>query len=229
MSKQVLLSRSLHHANTSAYGTLESLLQHLLGNVDAALNHADASINFAQKFHLPFWGSIATLLKGWALCRRGDTDQGIKLVQSSIARCRETGAEAVMTLFHSALADSYRLAGAYEEALAAAETGISISMHQSEGFHEAELHRLKGVVLTHLRPKSFSEAERSLLQALGVSRSQGSKSMELRIATDLSRFWRMQKRTSEALSLLSPVYNWFTEGFDTQDLKDAKVELALLQ
>jgi predicted ATPase len=97
---------------------------------------------------------------------------------------------------------------------------------QQEGRgYEAELHRLKGVLLLSLSPNHRTEAEACFQQALDIARHQQAKSLELRAATSLARLWQSQGKRQDACELLEPVYGWFTEGFDTADLQDAKVLL----
>ncbi len=97
-----------------------------------------------------------------------------------------------------------------------------------ERFCEAELYRLKGELLLQQSPDNATEAAACFHRALDVSRNQAAKSWELRAATSLARLWQQQGKTGEARALLAPVYDWFTEGFDTADLKDAKALLAQL-
>ena len=94
-----------------------------------------------------------------------------------------------------------------------------------EHLWEAELHRLKGVLVLQRDSGAAEEAERCFHRALEVSRSQQARSLELRAAMSLTRLWQQQGKTDEAHDLLAPIYDWFTEGFDTQDLKDAKALL----
>ena len=94
-----------------------------------------------------------------------------------------------------------------------------------ERFYEAELHRLQGELLLQQSPDQQSDAEASFHKALDVSRRQEAKSLELRAAMSLARLWQHQGKKQEAHELLAPIYDWFTEGFDTQDLKDAKALL----
>ncbi len=94
-----------------------------------------------------------------------------------------------------------------------------------ERWYEAELHRLKGELLLSQSSDKLSQAETSFHQALSVSRSQQARSLELRAATSLARLWQSQDKRQEAYDLLAPVHGWFTEGFDTEDLQEAKALL----
>jgi predicted ATPase len=118
--------------------------------------------------------------------------------------------------FHAALGDAYRMAGNYD---AAARTEGPICREQAEGLREAELHRLKGLILLSQDNEDLTGAEEHFARALEVARIQQSRSMELRISTDYARLWQRQDKTKQARELLAPIYNWFTEGFNMPALK----------
>jgi predicted ATPase len=121
------------------------------------------------------------------------------------------------------LADALARQGEYGAALAAAREGLEAREHTGNRQWEAEPHRLAGVALFGLN--RVDEGQSALEEALRVARRQQAKAYELRAATSLTRLWGEQHRQAEARDLLAPVYGWFTEGFDTADLKDAKVLL----
>jgi predicted ATPase len=98
-----------------------------------------------------------------------------------------------------------------------------------ERWWEAELYRLKGELLSPSSMENWAEAETCFRQAIDVARRQQAKSLELRAAMSLSRLWQQQGKRAEARQLLAPIYNWFTEGFETADLQEAKALLAELQ
>ena len=125
----------------------------------------------------------------------------------------------------AALADGQRVAGQYAEALGAVESGLAVATATGQHFWNAGLHRLKGELLLATDPASSAEAEVLFHRALDIARAQEAKSFELRAATSLARLWQCQGKRAEARALLAPVYAWFTEGFDTGDLVEAKVLL----
>ena len=116
-----------------------------------------------------------------------------------------------------------RVGRQHEDALAALEVALGIAEETGERASRAELHRLKGEIL--LQQRAAGEAERCFRRALEVAREQKAKSNELRAATSLARLWQRQGKQAQARDLLLPLYDWFTEGFDTPDLKDAKALL----
>ena len=109
------------------------------------------------------------------------------------------------------------------------EEALAIVERTEERVYEAELHRLKGELVLQSGVRSLElEAEECFHQSIAVARKQEAKSLELRTATSLARLWQQQGKKAEARELLTPIYNWFTEGFDTADLKDAKALLVAL-
>ena len=101
--------------------------------------------------------------------------------------------------------------------------------HTGERYYEAEVHRLKGELLLQLSSDNRTEAETCFQQAISIAQNQQAKSLELRAVMSLSRLWQQQGKRQEAHDLLAPVYNWFTEGFDTADLQDARALLNILE
>ncbi len=126
------------------------------------------------------------------------------------------------------LADALIFSGRDEEALACLDNGLTLSVRPGEVWLDAELHRLRGeLLLKTIEPDPWG-AERDLRAAIDIARGQSAKLFELRAATSLGRLWRGQDRRTEALDLLAPVYDWFTEGFGTVDLQEARAVLAEL-
>src|SRR5262249_40951562 len=142
-----------------------------------------------------------------------------------LSTLRATGAEKQRTYFLALLAEGYRGTGEVQEGLRVLAEALAAAHHSGERYCEAELHRLKGELLLLQSTDHHAEAEACFHQALDVARHQQAKSLELRAATSLARLWQQQGKHQAAHDLLAPVYHWFTEGFDTADLIDAKVLL----
>ena len=123
------------------------------------------------------------------------------------------------------LAEALALAGKIEGALAALDDAMATATVSGERAWDAEIHRLYGELTGRLPHTDRAKAEDSFRTALAIAREQGTRGYELRAATSLARLWREQGRRGEARDLLAPLYGWFTEGFDTSDLKDAKALL----
>jgi predicted ATPase len=180
----------------------------------------------ATEHGLVGWAANGAILHGWAVADGGETQAGIAELRQGLA-----AKEAIGVLQHtpSGLGLLARLSIAIQnsgEALSVLDEALARVDRLEEHWFEAELHRLKGEALLILSPKRAAEAEACYEQALAIARSQSAKLWELRAATSLARLWRDQGRPDDARALLAPVYDWFTEGFDTADLKEAKALLA---
>jgi predicted ATPase len=166
------------------------------------------------------------MLRGWALAEQGQVEDGITQLQQGLAACQATGTETVPIRCLPWLAAVYAKAGQAEKGLAVLAEALALVDKTRTGFGEAELYRLKGELT--LRSKSQSsesqiqEAEACFFKAIEVARCQNAKSWELRTSTSLARLWQQQGKVKQAHQMLSEIYNWFTEGFDTADLQEAK-------
>jgi predicted ATPase len=169
--------------------------------------------------------------RGWALAMQGQGEAGLAQVRQGIAAWRATGAAAHVPYLCTMLAEVCDHLGHPEDGLQAlAEAHTLVEQHE-ERWWEAEVCRLRGVLLLSaecgVRSAELA-AEECFQRALDVARRQEAKSLELRAAMSLSRLWQQQGQREEAHALLAPVYAWFTEGFDTADLQEAKALLEAL-
>jgi predicted ATPase/class 3 adenylate cyclase len=182
-------------------------------------------IELSGDHHLQGWSANGMIFHGWAAGQRGVTEAGIAELRRGLA-----AKEAIGILLNTS-SQLGLLAGLYVairnpgEALKRLDEALALGDRLDERWFEAELHRLKAEALLAGSPERASEAEACYHQALAIARDQGARLWELRAATSLARLWRDQDRRAEAHGLLAPVYDWFTEGFDTADLKDAKALL----
>jgi predicted ATPase len=172
--------------------------------------------------------AVGTVLQGWALARQGAGTDGIARLRKGLAAYRATGAEAFSTYYLALLAETQLRGGQTEDGLSVVAEALSLVGRNDERWWEAELHRLKGLLALQEMAPDERKAEICFQQTLDVARRQQAKSWELRASTSLARLWRDQGRRTEAHGLLAPIYGWFTEGFDTMDLKEAKALLAEL-
>jgi predicted ATPase len=136
-----------------------------------------------------------------------------------------TGAEVYRPYYLSLLAQAYAYVEQIEDGLNTLDEALTLAEKHDERWCEAELHRLQGQLLLQQSPDNATEAETYFHQAIAIAQNQSAKSWELRAATSLAQLWHSQGKRQEAYDLLAPVYSWFTEGFDTADLKDAKALL----
>jgi predicted ATPase len=157
------------------------------------------------------------------MVQNGDVVEGISLMRRGWTACRATGAQGNMTAFIALLASACEIAGQIEEAMTLLNDALQIAERTGERWLAADLYRHKGQLL--LRQGHSEAAEDLYLKALSIAEEQGAKLWELRAAASLAQLRRDQGRNTEALDFLAPVYGWFTEGFDTPDLKEAKALL----
>jgi predicted ATPase len=197
-------------------------------DVLAVHEHAEAAVTLSTEQGFPLWAAMGTSWRGWALAMQGQGEEGIAQVRQGIATWRTTGAMLNVPYFCTLLADVSAHLGHPEDGLQALTEAHTLMEQHEERWWEAEIYRLRGLLLLQQTGTPQTEAEAWLQRALDVARRQEAKSLELRAAMSLARLWQQQGKRAEAHDLLAPVYDWFTEGFDTADLQDAKALLAAL-
>ena len=195
----------------------------------ATQERAEAAIVLATEQGFPYWRAAGAMMCGWALAHQGEAREGIAQINQGLTAFRATGAEILRPYCLALLSEAHGILGEPEAGLTALAEVLTLVDKTGECWYEAELHRLKGALLLQLAPDHQAEAETCFLKALDIARSQAAKSWELRAATSLARLWQQQGKRQEAYDLLAPVYGWFTEGFDTADLQDAKALLDALR
>jgi predicted ATPase len=182
-------------------------------------------IAISTEHGFPHWLAYGTILRGWALTAQGEGAEGIDQMRQGLVAHRATGAGIQRPYFLALLAESYGKAGQLEEGLSLLVEATTQVDNTGERHWEAELHRGKGELLLMQQGQKVGEAEECFRQALDTARRQQAKSLELRAAMSLSRLWQQEGKQEEAHQLLAGIYGWFTEGFDTPDLIEAKVLL----
>lgn len=183
-------------------------------------------IRLSAEEGLVFYRAIGTIQRGWLQTEAGQVDEGIAQMIEGAAIWQARGTMAYRVFCLALLAEAYGKAGKIEEGLSVLPQALDAVEKTGERYWAAELYRLKGELL--LMQGDETEAEASFGNAIGVARQQSAKSWELRATVSLSRLWQKQGKREEARQMLAEVYGWFTEGFDTPDLKDAKALLAEL-
>jgi len=219
-----------HHpsvANAQAWG---AIFYALYRDAPAAQEQAEAAITLSTERGFPARLAEGVLLLGWALAMQGQTEEGLAQLRQGMAAWRATGAEIAWPLWLAFLAEAYGKAGQAGEGLTVLAEARALVHKTEERFWEAELYRLTGELLlaqedTQDKGQKLEEVETCFRQALDIARQQQAKSLELRTAMSLSRLWQRQSKRAEARALLAPIYGWFTEGFDTADLQEAKALL----
>jgi class 3 adenylate cyclase/predicted ATPase len=200
-----------------------AMLLSLVGDNRALNERADELVAVAVEQGVPWWHTVGTVYRGWVKVNHGDVTEGISLMHSGLTAYRDTGAE-MWVPYHIALrASACEIAGQIEESSALLDDALRLAERTGERWFAAELNRHKGQLL--LRQGHAEGAEELYRRALSIAREQEAKMWELRAAVSLAQLRRDQGRYAEARDLLPPVYGWFTEGFDTPDLKEAKALL----
>jgi predicted ATPase len=223
------LAHELSDSFSLAYARcLAAFVSQFLQDVPAVHDHAEAAVALATEQGFPFYGAWGTILRGWALAMQGQDKESVAQVHQGLAAWRATGAGLFVPYLYTVLADvSAHLGHPADGLQTLAEARTLVEQHE-ERWWEAEIHRLRGVLLLRQPGTPQAEAETWLQRALDVARRQEAKSLELRAAMSLSRLWQHQGKRAEAYELLAPIYSWFTEGFDTADLQEATALLAAL-
>jgi class 3 adenylate cyclase/tetratricopeptide (TPR) repeat protein len=192
-------------------------------SAEVMLPSADEVLAISSEHGFTLFLGGGKVMRAWCLGVLGESAQSIPLLVEGIAICRATGCNLLMPFFLTTLAEIHGLAGQPEEGLNRLAEAAELAETTQERWAEAEIHRLRGTLLLYM--SDHVAAEKSYLRAIEVARRQSAKFWELRAATSLARLWRDQSKRTEARDLLAPIYGWFTEGFDTPVLQDAKALL----
>jgi predicted ATPase len=212
--------RLAHQPSLALSLTYGARLHSLVGDTGALDGRADQLGEVAAEQSFPHWRALGTIYRGWAKITNGNIARGISLLRSGSIAYLSTGAEAWVPHHIALLAAACEIAGQIEEACDLFDDASQIVERTGERWFAAELSRHKGQLL--LRQGHTEAAEELYCKALSIAREQEAKLWELRAAASLARLHRDQSRHTEARDLLEPIYGWFTEGFDTADLKEAK-------
>jgi predicted ATPase len=229
LHEALALAQELSHPFSLAFARCwAAIVSQSRRDVPAVHEHAEAAVALATEQGFTQWAAMGRSLRGWALAMQGQGEAGIAQVRQGITALRATGAATAVPYFCTVLADvSAHLGHPADGLQALAEAHALVEQHE-ERYWEAEISRLRGVLLLRQPGTPQAEAEAWLRQALNVARRQEAKSLELRAAMSLSRLWQRQGKRVGAYELLAPIYDWFTEGFDTADLQEAKALLEAL-
>jgi class 3 adenylate cyclase/predicted ATPase len=186
---------------------------------------AETVVTLATEQGFPFWLAEATIFVGWAQAAQGQEAEGIVQIQQGLATRQAIGLELTQPVYLSMLAEAHEHIGQPTEGLTVLADALTRVDTTGERWREAELYRLRGELLLAASAENHRETEACFRQALSMAHQQQAKSLELRTAMSLGRLWQQQGKRFEARELLAPIYGWFTEGFDTADLQEAKALL----
>jgi predicted ATPase len=223
------LARELAHPFSLAYAMcFAGMLWQLCRDVQAAQERALAEIVLCTEQGFALYLARGTILQGWAIAEQGQGAAGLAQMHQGLVAYQATGAAVFRPYYLAFIAEAYGKVGQAGEGLGLLDEALAAVHKTGERFYEAELYRLKGELLLVRSAEHHGEAEACFQHALLVARHQQAKSLELRAAMSLSRLWQRQGKRNAAYELLAPVYGWFTEGFDTTDLQEAKALLEAL-
>jgi predicted ATPase len=220
-----------------------AIVHQLRREPEKAQQRAEQSIEVANEHGLMLYLGLAAIARGWALAEQGRHAEGIEQIRQGLAGYQATGTELVRPQCLALLAEALSKGGRGAESLHVVEEGLDVTRRNGDRYYEAELYRLKGELLL-ARPagraaqaasgKSGSgetdsspdaRAEQCFSQAIDIARKQKAKSLELRAAINLAHLYQSQGKKAEARSCLAPIYEAFTEGFETADMREAKTLL----
>jgi predicted ATPase len=246
------LAQELSHPFSLAYALFfVAMLHQYRREGQLAQELAEATVTLCTEQGFSLWLVYATILRGWALAAQEQGEQGIAQLRQGLTAVRATVAELGRSHHLALLAEAYGKVGRVEEGLSALAEALEVVDRTGERFYEAELYRLKGELslqsavhsrqstvtdpqsptpnTQHPTPSTQAEVEREaeacFLKAIEIARKQQAKSLELRAVTSLARLWQQQGKREDARQMLAEIYHWFTEGFDTKDLQEAKALL----
>jgi predicted ATPase len=200
------------------------ILYILCGNHAAAAAQAQEVVALAEEKGSPFWKALGVMNQGSTLALAGRASDAIEVLISGITAYRTTGGTNVVLLHLPHLARAHAELGQFEEAWRCIGEAMTAAETTKQTWCEAEIHRTAGEITLMSQPDA-AKAQAHFECALSVARAQEAKSWELRAAMNLARLWRDQGKRQQARELLAPVYGWFTEGFDTLDLREARTLL----
>jgi predicted ATPase len=222
----VTLASELCHPYSLAFAlSFATRLHQFRRERHATQEQAEALRALASAQGFAFFLSHALILRGWGLPMQEPGEERIAQIRQGIAAYRATGAELERSHWLALLAERCGQGGQAEEGLHVLAEALAAVHTTGEHFYEAEIYRLKGEILWRQAAGREHEAEACLHQALDVAHRQEAKALELRATMSLSRLWQQQGKRAKARELLAPIYGWFTEGFDTADLQEAKALL----
>jgi predicted ATPase len=224
----VALGGELGHPTTRALALyFATMLRQYCREAPAVHESAEATRAIGTEHGLSLWLANGLVMGGWALAEQGACAKGIALLRQGLTDWAATGAETHRTYFLGLLAEALARAGQIEEGLGVLVEALALMQGSGTVFHGAELHRLRGEFLLRqgVAEGACREAEDGFRRALAIARQQQAKSLELRAAMSLTRLFQRQGRQAEARPMLAECYGWFTEGFETPDLQEAKALL----
>jgi predicted ATPase len=218
-------AREINQAANSLNASLAIYPVIFCGNYAAAKAKSDELMKLAEEKGAPLWKAAVMAYQGLIADLTGKASDAVQKIGRGISAYRSTRARAMVPLWLSHLGRAYAELGQFEDARRSISEAIAVIETTGERWCEAEINRVAGEIVLKSPEQDTAKAQAYFERALAVARKQQAKSWELRSAVSMARLWRDQGKRDEARNLLALVYGWFTEGFDTLDLKEAKVLL----
>jgi predicted ATPase len=211
------------------YAQLHTSFTNILCAKYAAANaQSNEVVRLADEKGAALWKALGTMEQGCVLALSGKASEAIQMITSGITTYRSTSSRVYLPFFLAHLSKAHAELGQFDDAWRCIGEAMTAVETTKERWYEAEINRIKGEIALKLPQLGSSQAEAYFERALTVARAQQAKSWELRAAMSMARLWHDQGMREKARALLAPIYGWFTEGFDTLDLKQAKVLLDVL-
>ncbi|HET7288191.1 MAG TPA: hypothetical protein VFI71_12000, partial [Pyrinomonadaceae bacterium] len=219
-------ARELSEPHGMAHATLfASVLYQLRRDTLMAQYYAEAVIDISREHGLALYGAMAMIMQAWSLSKYGGGREAVDQIREGLAALDATGTFLVRPHFLALLAEALSKLNENDEALVLLNEAMDLVHGKGERYYEAELYRMKGELLLKQSPENQANAEDCFRRSLQIAESQKAKTWQLRTALSLARLYRTQGKLVEARNLLAPIYDSFTEGFETDDLRDAGVLL----
>jgi predicted ATPase len=225
-NKALSEAREIGQAATLFFALLGCWLIHMnCGRYEAATTFVDELAKLADEKGAPLWKIVGMLSRGSLHAVNGNASESVQITMRGLAASRSTRVTMSRSPSLARLAIAYAQLGKFDDASRSAREAIALVEKTGETFWEAEVNRIAGEVASKAPEPDRAVVQGYFDRALAVARQQQAKSWELRAAMSMARLWRDQGKVQQARELLAPVYGWFTEGFDTRDLKEAKALL----
>jgi adenylate cyclase len=224
-----LAQQSAHAFSLGFTLSMAAICHQLRREVHGTQERAEAVISLATEQGFPHWRAMGGLVRGWALTHQGQAQEGMEQITTSMMDYRATGAALLRPYFLGLLTEAHSVIGQPEAGLTVLREALALVDTTGEHWYEPALYRLKGALLLQQSVDHQAKAEHCFQQAISIAQHQQAKSLELCAARSLSKLWHSQGKRQAAYELLAPIYGWFTEGFDTADLQEAKALLHALE
>ena len=217
------LARELEHPYSLVWALSWAAILHWYRHEPLATREQlEAAVALATEHGFVQWAAQGTILRGRLLAEQGPAAEGVAQMQQGLAAYRTTGSALLQPYFLALLSEAHQRAGQAEAGLTVLAEALCLVDHTGERWYQAELYRRKGELLLDLATEHYAEAALCMQQALALARQQQAQSLELRATMSLARLWQQQGNSDAAQQLLAESYGWFTEGFDTAALQEAR-------